>query len=224
VRRRSHRPVLALAVLVAVMGPVAVACSIDTDNTPRGLVVSTTTTEATASPTSGGASGVLYYVRDGKLVPVSRSLPDRTPNTVITALLGTPEPLERVAGLGSSIPAGTELLGLQIDGDTVEVNLSKDFENVVGTGRQQAIAQMVMTLTEFTEVSAVRFMVDGKPVQVTSPTRGDTTSVGDCDYESLLTTEDEARQADLDVATTQRLAQRRTKLANTCPTPTTARN
>jgi hypothetical protein len=163
-------------------------------------------------------------VRDGKLVPVSRSLPDRTPNTVITALLGTPEPLEQVAGLGSSIPAGTELLGLQIDGDTVEVNLSKDFENVVGTGRQQAIAQMVMTLTEFTEVSAVRFMVDGKPVQVTSPTRGDTTSVGDCDYESLLTTEDEARQADLDVATTQRLAQRRTKLANTCPTPTTARN
>jgi hypothetical protein len=215
---------MAVALLVALVGPVAAACSIDTDSTPRGLVVSTTTTEADSSPTSGGATGVLYYVRDGKLVPVTRSLPDRSVNSVLGALLETPEPLEQVAGLGSSIPTGTELLGLQVDGDTVEVNLSKDFENVVGTGRQQAIAQMVMTLTEFPDVSAVRFLVDGKPVQVTSPTRGDTTSVGDCDYESLLTTEDEARQADLDVATTQRLDQRRTALVDTCPTPTTARN
>jgi hypothetical protein len=224
VSRRPHRPVLALMVVAALVGPLAAACSIDTDSTPRGLVVSTTTTEAESSPTSGGATGVLYYVRDGKLVPVSRSLPDLTPTTVTSALLGTPEPLERVAGLSSSIPTGTELLGLQVDGDTVEVNLSKDFENVVGTGRQQAIAQMVMTLTEFSDVSAVRFLVDGKPVQVTSPTRGDTTSVGDCDYESLLTTEDEARDGDLDVATTQRLDQRRTALANTCPSPTTTRN
>jgi hypothetical protein len=187
-------------------------------------VVSTTTTEVQATPTSGGAAAVLYYVRDGKLVPVSRSLPDRRLGTVISALLEPPEPLERVGGLGSSIPTGTELLGLQIDGDTASVNLSKDFENVVGPGRQQAIAQMVMTATEFPEISSLRFLVDGKPVQVTSPTRGDTETVGDCDYESLLPTADEVRSMDLGAGTVERLNLRRNSLAAVCPTPTTTRS
>ena len=220
-RRGAAATVLAaLAALVAVVA----GCSIGTDSSPRGLAVSTTTTVADSAPTSGGAAAVLYYVGDGKLVPVSQSLPDRRLGTVLSALLETPEPIGGLGGLGSSIPTGTELLGLQIDGDTVAVNLSKEFENVVGPSRQQAIAQLVMTATEFPEIDSLRFLVDGKPIQVTSPTQGDTTTVGACDYESLLPTADEARLAALDAAAVERLNLRRNNLSQRCPTPPTARN
>ncbi len=42
-----------------------------------------------------------------------------------------------------------------------------------------------MTATEFPDVRNLRFRVEGKEIQVTSPTQGDTTTVGDCDFESL---------------------------------------
>ena len=124
-----HSPAAA-GLLVAVLA--TAACGIRADDSARALAVSTTTTEAESAPTSGGAAAVLYYVREGKLIPVTRSLPDRRLGTVISALLEPPEPIERIAGLGTSIPAGTELLGLQVDGDTVDIDLSREFENVVG--------------------------------------------------------------------------------------------
>lgn len=223
--RRAPTPsVLAALVLAGVCAVVVTACSISGDDRPRELAVSTTTTQVAATPTSGGATAVLYFVRDGKLIPVTRSLPDRRVGTVLGTLFETPEPVERIKGLGSSIPAGTELLGLQTDGDTLSVNLSKDFENVVGTARQQAIAQMVLTATEFPQINSLRFLVNGRPVQVTSPTRGDTATVTDCDYASLLPTAEDVKDADLDAATTERLNQRRDALAKGCPTPTTTRS
>ena len=223
-RRPALRPALAARVglLVAVLA--AAACGIRADDSARALAVSTTTTEAESAPTSGGAAAVLYYVREGKLIPVTRSLPDRRLGTVINALLEPPEPIERIGGLGSSIPAGTELLGLQVDGDTVDIDLSREFENVVGTSRQQAFAELVMTATEFPDVRNLRFRVEGKEIQVTSPTQGDTTTVGDCDFESFLPTADEARLLGLDAATTERLDLRRSALEDRCPTPTTARS
>jgi hypothetical protein len=144
--------------------------------------------------------------------------------TVLGALLQMPESSERVNGLGSSIPTGTRLQGLQTDGTTLSVDLSDDFENVVGTARQQAIGQMVLTATEFAGVQDVRFLVDGKPLQVTSPTRGDTTTVGACDYESLLPTTEDAKEADLDAGTAERLAARRAALDDHCPAPSTTRS
>ena len=221
--RTVPRVALAL-VAVVVTCVILAACSISGDSRPRALAVSTTTTQVEAAPTSGEATAVLYFVRDGKLIPVTRSLPDRRVGTVLGALLGTPEPVERIKGLGSSIPAGTDLLGLQTDGDTLSVDLSDDFENVVGPARQQAIAQMVLTATEYPQIRSMRFLVNGKPFQVTSPTQGDTTTVTDCDYMSLLPTAEDVKDADLDEATAQRLAARRDELAQRCPTPTTARS
>jgi spore germination protein GerM len=218
--RRTHRALLTLATAAAV-AVLAAACSIGGDSQPRALAVSTTTTEVQSTPSSGEAAAVLYFVRDGKLVPVARSVPDRQLATVLGALMKNPVPVERIEGLGTSIPTGTELKGLRQDGDTVSVDLSKAFENVVGPSRQQAIAQMVMTATEFPDVRSLRFSVDGKPVQVTSPTRGDTATVTACDYESLLPSADEAAEADLDAPTTQRLDVRREGLAKRCPTTTT---
>lgn len=213
---------MASAVALSIIAALAVgACAVRGDAQPRALSISTTTTEVSDVPTSGGAAALVYYVRNSKLLPVRRSLPDRRVETVLSALLETPEPVERIKGLGSSIPTGTELLGLQTSGGTVSVDLSKSFENVVGPSRQQAIAQLVLTTTELPDIRAVKFLVNGKPVQVTSPTRGDTTNVTDCDYESLLPTREEVQDASLDAATTARLDLRRETLAQRCPPATT---
>ncbi len=224
-RSRTRLGVVALVVAAALAGSVVLeACSLSGDDRPRGLAVSTTTTQPAVTPTSGGSAAVLYFVRDGRLVPVARSLPDHQVNTVLSALLEMPEPVERINGLGSSIPAGTELVGLQVDGDTMSIDLSDDFENVVGPARQQAIGQMVLTATEFPEVRSVRFLVDGKPVQVTSPTRGDTGTVTACDYEGLLPTAEDVKEADLDAATADRLEARRASLDEHCPSRPTTRS
>ncbi|MFZ4518813.1 MAG: GerMN domain-containing protein [Microthrixaceae bacterium] len=217
-RPAGRRPVAVLATLVAtaLAATVLAACGIASDDSPRALTVSTTTTQPSATPTSGGTAAVLYYVAGKSLVPLSRSLADRRPGTVLNALLEPPGDAETARGLTTSIPNGTELRGLTTDGDILEVDLSSDFENVAGPGRQQAIGQMVMTATEFPEIRRVRFRVGGKPVQVTSLTRGDTSVVTECDFAELLPTAEQARELDLDPAVNQRLAQRRADVERRC--------
>lgn len=214
--RAASAAALAVAVVMA-----ASACGIGNDTEPRALTVSTTTTEPATAPTSGGASAVVYYVLGDTLVPVTRSLPDRETGTVLNALLEAPADLDGLEELTTSIPTGTELQKLTLDGDTLSVDLSDDFENLAGPARQQAIAQIVLTATEFPSIRNVRFSVDGRPIQVTSPTRGDTERVDDCDFAALLPSAEEATADDLDQATIDRLDLRRADLDRRCPRTST---
>ncbi len=217
--RAGHRglpSLLAAALAVLVAAGSLASCGLASDDTPRALTVSTTTTQPSASPTSGGTAAVLYYVAGKSLVPLNRNLADRRPGTVLNALLEPPGDVETGRGVTTAIPNGTELRGVTADGDTIEVDLGSDFENVAGPGRQQAIGQIVMTATEFPEVRRVRFRVDGKPVQVTSLTRGDTSVVTECDFAELLPTAEQARDLDLDPAVNQRLALRRADVERRC--------
>ena len=101
-----------------------------------------------------------------------------------------------------------------------EVNLSSEFENVVGPKRQEAIAQLVMTATEFPDITSLRFKVNDKTLQVTSPTRGDTTTVTACDFALLLPTAEQADGSQLPAAAIERLNLRRQDLAKNCPEST----
>lgn len=207
--------VVGLALAALALG----ACSIGTDDQPRELAVSTTSTTAPSSPTSGGSSAVLYFVRDGQLVPTTRSLPDHQIDTVLRSLLKAPPSDQPAQKLSTSIPVGTTLSSSRLDGGTLSVDLSDGFDNVVGPSRQQAIAQIVMTATEFPQVDRLRFSVAGKPVQVATPTRGDTSIVSDCDYRTLL-----AKPSDIDppgtlpAAAAERLTNRQANLERHCPT------
>lgn len=206
-----------LVATALLLGVLAAACSIGTDDTPRDLAVSTSTTAAPSTPTVGGATAVLYYVDDGQLVPTTRSLSDRRVSTVLDALLKTPSSDQQSRNLTSSIPVGTRLSGARLEEGTLNVDLSSEFDNVVGPSRQQAIAQIVMTATELPGVDRLRFSVNGKPVQVATPTRGDTTTVSDCDYRSLLAKPSDVDAAKLGQGTIQRLQVRQTNLAQSCP-------
>ena len=217
-RRRPRGVLAALLCLASSASLLAVtSCSIGTDDEPRALAVSTTTTTIPAPPTSGGATAVLYYLREGQLIPVSLSLPDRQVQTVVETLFEAPEPGLDTLDLTTSVPIDTQLTSLELEDGTLTLDLSEEFDNVVGPSRQQAIAQIVMTATEFGNVERVRFQVDGDPIQVATPTRGDATTVTACDYASLLPDPTDVESASLGAATLQRLELRKAKLDSTCP-------
>jgi hypothetical protein len=201
-----------VAPLVVTLALAGTGCGVGFDDEPRALQSEASTTTIADSPTEGRLAAVLYYVREGALLPALEDLPDRTPSTLLSAL--TTPPTED--GLGTSIPAGTEVLDTSREGSRLTVDLSSEFDNVVGLSRQQAIGQMVLTVTQQGSVDQLEFQVDGETLTVSSPLRGDTTVVTACDFASLLASEDEVADAGLSPAAAADLEARRTELAETC--------
>jgi hypothetical protein len=101
------------------------------------------------------------------------------------------------------------------------VDLSRAFEDLVGPAKQQAIGQLVLTATGFPGISDMRFLVGGEPIQVASPTRGDTATVDDCDFASLLPTESAAGELGLPEQSVNLLRVRRAELTARCGPATT---
>jgi hypothetical protein len=85
----------------------------------------------------------------------------------LTALLSGPTNAEREAFIGTEIPDGTELLGLNIAGGVATVDLSDEFADS-GSSLEETVrlAQVVYTITQFDTVRSVRFRIDGEPVDV----------------------------------------------------------
>jgi hypothetical protein len=213
-RRRRRGLAVALAVTCAA---VSMGCGIGADDQPRALPVSTSTTTTTPAATDSAndrAAAVLWFVSGSDLIPVSAGLPDRELSTVFTELLA---PSDATLGdLASSIPSGTQLRKLSLDRGVLVISLSSEFQNLAGPARQQAIAQMVLSATEASGVESVEFSVEGQPIRVSSPERGDVTTVTDCDFASLLPTAEEAAANQLSPATVQQLDLRRGQLAQRC--------
>ncbi len=214
IARRVPRAVLvALTAVVATLG--LVACGVGFDDQPRAIQEEASTTTVAATPSVGRLTTVLYFVREGALVPLEQELPDRSPATLLTALAQPPD-IPASTGLGTSLPAGTELLGTTRDGDRLTVDLSSEFDNVVGLSRQQAIGQMVLTVTQQGAVERLEFQVDGETITVSSPLRGDTTVVGACDFAALLASPDDVAGAGLPAQSIKDLDERRGELDASC--------
>jgi hypothetical protein len=90
-----------------------------------------------------------------------------TPATAsLKALLAGPTAAEQTAGLGTTIPVGTRLLGLSIADSTARVDLSGEFASGGGSLSMTArVAQVVYTLTRFPTIRDVEFLVDGEPIE-----------------------------------------------------------
>lgn len=211
-RRAAATPTVALLAALLVAG-----CGLGFDDQPRALKEAANSTTTVVSPSVGRLSTVLYFVREGTLIPVRQELQDRSPATVLTTLTQPPTDAS-LSGLGTSVPVGTELLDTTRAGDRLIVDLSSDFEDVVGLSRQQAIGQMVMTVTEQGSVDRLEFQVDGDTITVSSPLRGDTTIVDQCDFASLLATPDSIASAGLPPPTIDDLTRRQDDLDQACRT------
>lgn len=80
-------------------------------------------------------------------------------------LVDGPTSDEAADGLGTTVPDGTTVLGVDLDDGLATVDLSDEFDDGGGTLSMQArIAQVVFTATQFPNVDRVRFWMEGEPI------------------------------------------------------------
>jgi hypothetical protein len=177
------------AVLAASLGFLAASCGSDGDATSAGPVptVGTGTDDTTSKvPTTTGETDtdvgpvetvptervtfqVWFHSGDGLYLTYGSHEPTSKVGTAaLEALLRGPVPGDQPdAHLDTSIPSGTQLLGLEIDDGIARVDLSSEFESGGGSASMQMrLAQVVYTLTQFPTVKGVVFSLDGQPIEV----------------------------------------------------------
>jgi spore germination protein GerM len=146
----------------------------------------TTTTSAATTTTDEVPELVVYFLKDGALIPVARDLRVANVNSVpdlgalaLDLLLAGPHsgpagmassfpPVNAEAELTSAIPEGTEILGLTVADGVATADFSTEF----GPASPQAISQVVYTLTRLDGVAEVAFSIEGVPQVVGSLTSG----------------------------------------------------
>ncbi len=125
---------------------------------------STTTTKPPAAPT---VSVSLYFMRGDSLGVARRDLPGNQDarTAALKALLAGPDSSEAAAGLGTAIPAGSELRALAVSKGTATVSLNPTFlAGGAAVSQVDRTAQIVYTLTQFPNVSKVILKVAGNPI------------------------------------------------------------
>jgi len=153
-------------------GPVPTAApGEDVTGTDASGTVSTLSTGG--SSTSEGTARLITYqvwfTRGESLFMVKRTQ-EATPRigtAAMESLIAGPDTQEQAAAVGSQIPAGTQLLGLNVDNGVATVDLTSEFESGGGSASMNMrIAQVVYTLTQFPTVKGVLFQLDGQRVDV----------------------------------------------------------
>jgi germination protein M len=127
------------------------------------------TEQPSASPTSAPARTTLrlYFLRGEQLGVAERQVAHTSAiaTASLRALLAGPTAAEQAAGLGTSIPAGTQLFGLSIKDGTATVDLSEEFGSGGGSlSMTSRVAEVVYTLTRFPTVHDVEFLMQGQAV------------------------------------------------------------
>jgi hypothetical protein len=181
-----------LAVVGGTLGFVVAGCGSEKAVSlgPAGGQAGTTaTTEPTGTvPTS--VSLEVWFL-DGEQLARQTRTQEATPLVATAAmneLLAGPNAAETKAGLATSVPVGTKLLGISIKKGVATVDLTSQYQSGGGSLSMKArLAQVVYTLTQFQTVRSVLFHLDGEPVNVFSG-EGIVLDhpVGRKDYEDLL--------------------------------------
>lgn len=226
-RRRGR---VTIAALVATATVLATGCGVPLDNSPRAVLATTTTIATDGGPAAGSAevddgdiTAFLFFIANNQLINLDQEITSREPADALTALFAGVPPGASEDVL-SQIPTGTRLLGVRQLGTLLVVDVSTEFDNLVGTGRSQATAQIVMTATDLEGIDQVSLRIEGQPTQVFSQIRGDTDQVGACDYLGLMPTEELVASWPLDRRARQHLVTRRNMLLAQCPAPPSSDN
>jgi hypothetical protein len=191
----KHLIVILSVVLVAMLGFLAASCGggegaesagpVPTEEpgsgTTSGSAAATTVDEGSATETVPPPNGdeeaqgtVTYQVwfTKGESLHVAKrtqAATRRVGTAALEALLEGPESFEAESGVGTAIPAGTQLLGLEIEDGIAFVDLTSEFESGGGSlAMFLRVAQVVCTLDQFQTVKGVLFKLDGEPVDIFS--------------------------------------------------------
>jgi Sporulation and spore germination len=172
----SRSPTARRLARLCIAGVLAVAtsgCSIDAEGTPRDIAAGdqgdlrVNFDEAAGAATGSGRIYLLSPEVIGQprtLQSVARDVGD-TPADAMQALFDGPNTDELQSLLRSAIPPGTRLLDVRQVGDELIVDVSKELQQLTGEALIDGVAQIVMTASEITGVSAVSIAIDGSPQQ-----------------------------------------------------------
>lgn len=155
---------------LVVLALVVTACGGDDDggdsSTTSAAPTTTGAPETTAVPAEQ-AEVAVYFVRDEAVATAGRAV--ATPAVArgaLEALLAGPDDLEAGIGMTTAIPAGTELLDVDVADGVATVDLSGTFAAGGGSlSMQLRVAQVVFTLTQFPTVDTVDLRLDGEAVE-----------------------------------------------------------
>ncbi|HEX2152415.1 MAG TPA: GerMN domain-containing protein [Acidimicrobiia bacterium] len=162
IRRVSCLGGLILSVIACTVPPDSVPEIVEADLSDLPQVERQTASDLVAVP--------LYLVKDGAIVAVTRDLaaPAEVESVLGSLLSGTTGPEERT-GLRTSIPTETRLLGVETEGSTVHIDVSRDFAGVGGEEELLAVAQIVLTVGDVEGIESVVFQLEGVPTDVPLP-------------------------------------------------------
>ncbi len=158
--------------VVVLLVLVAASCSIDAESTPRNIAVRDRRDLSAFDQVAGAAvgSGRIYLLSPEiigqlrTLQSVARDVGD-TPADAMRALFEGPNTNELQALMRSAIPPGTRLIDVTQDGSELVVNVSNELQQLTGEALIDGVAQIVLTASEITSVSAVSIAIDGVPQQ-----------------------------------------------------------
>lgn len=153
--------IIGVVLLMIIVGVVFLCknVSVETEYTPE--------TEIEDTDYRNTAVSLYFENKDTKELQIETKLIDskellKNPyNTLINFLIQGPSS----DSLNATIPNGTKLIGAVLEGDTLVVNLSKEFlENAREDleGKINSIYSIVNTVTELKEVSSVKFLIEGE--------------------------------------------------------------
>src|SRR5580698_9018710 len=139
-----------LVALLVVLGLAGAGCGIPTQQGPNtilpnqvpfGLLSSEPPSTTTTQPRLSSLVPVKIYLltRDQQLTAVERYVFSPAPlNSVLAALVSGPTASDSSSGLTSAVPRDVTILGAQLVGSSVTVNLSSSYSSVTGASAEQA--------------------------------------------------------------------------------------
>ena len=160
---------LLLSLLVALLA----GCAPDTghvhrvapSSVPFGLM--SISRSSGASDVPRGPTTRVYLLHGGRLkAAVRRIVGANVPAEAMRSLLAGPTESESAAGLDTAIPPETHLLSLDVSTGIATVDLSTEFGALGGDNQTDAVAQIVYTITASPYIDAVRFDINGRPIEV----------------------------------------------------------
>lgn len=171
--RRAPRRARILSCAVVALALLATACNGDDEPAAASAAPSAAPTASpSAPPATPTPAAVTAPVRlwltledfTGLTTRQAQVTPPRFATAAMTELLKGPTSSEASNGWGTAIPAGSELLGIEVADGTATVDLSSEFESGGGSlSVRLRLAQLVYTLTEFQTVQRVALEIEGRP-------------------------------------------------------------
>ena len=170
---------LLLPLLLGLLVAGLTACGVQSDDGPRRLATEKVPyglLEAAPATTTSTVAGVpivsvpIYFVHGDRLRSVPRSVTDpATVGKAIDALLNGPRGDESATGLRTAVDPRAKLLLARLEDGVARLDMSAEFAQ--GPVQQQipSLAQLVYTATAIPGVTAVRFTIEGEPVEVPTP-------------------------------------------------------